>query len=118
MAGAEANAHITSTELRRRGHQVGILHGPSTGKNEEGWRATFPQSYSLGTGDVSTTTREALRSFDPELVYVHKMADLAVIRVLARLSILGRLLRNILEANLEFLRKRRGSEVGSGRFSV
>lgn len=82
LAGAEANAHITATELGRRGHQVGILHGPSTGKNEEGWRSTFPQSYALGTGDVATTAREALRSFDPEVVYVHKMADLAVIRVL------------------------------------
>lgn len=36
LAGAEANAHITATELGLRGHTMGILHGPRTGKNEAG----------------------------------------------------------------------------------
>ena len=40
LAGAEANAHITATELGKRGHALGILHGPSTGKNEAGWNTT------------------------------------------------------------------------------
>ncbi len=83
LAGAEANAHITATELGRRGHQVGILHGPSTGKNEEGWRSTFPNAYPLGSRDTADAARDALKRFDPDAVYVHKMADLNVIQALA-----------------------------------
>lgn len=83
LAGAEANAHITATELGRRGHQVGILHGPSTGKNEEGWRTTFPRAFPLGSGDAANAARDALERFDPDAVYVHKMADLQVIQALA-----------------------------------
>ena len=41
LAGAEANAHITATELAERGHTIGILHGPGTGKSEAAWCATF-----------------------------------------------------------------------------
>ena len=79
LAGAEANAHITATELGQRGHTLGILHGPSTGRNEIGWNTTFPHRFALKDSDTATTTREALAAFDPDVVYVHKMADLAVI---------------------------------------
>lgn len=79
LAGAEANAHITATELGRRGHTLGILHGPSTGKNETGWNSTFPHRFALTDSDTAAATREALAAFDPDVIYVHKMADLAVI---------------------------------------
>jgi glycosyltransferase involved in cell wall biosynthesis len=83
LAGAEANAHITATELGRRGHTIGILHGPSTGKNVEGWNASFPHRFSLEQNAV-TVTETALSEFAPDAVYVHKMADLPVIEALVR----------------------------------
>lgn len=82
LAGAEANAHITATELGRRGHAVGILHGPSTGKNEAGWQATFPFRAALAGPDLAAVVRQALAEFKPDAVYVHKMADLTVIQAL------------------------------------
>jgi glycosyltransferase involved in cell wall biosynthesis len=82
LAGAEANAHITATELAARGHTTGILHGPSTGKNEAGWQATFPGRYALGPGDNAAVARHALADFKPDAVYVHKLADLSVIQAL------------------------------------
>ena len=82
LAGAEANAHITATELGRLGHTVGILHGPSTGKNETAWHTTFPARFALGGGDNSAVVRQALAEFQPEAVYVHKMAALSVIQAL------------------------------------
>jgi len=82
LAGAEANAHITATELGKRGHSLGILHGPSTGKNEAAWQTTFPFRAALGAGDNAATVKKALADFSPDAVYVHKMADLSVIQTL------------------------------------
>jgi len=82
LAGAEANAHITASELAQRGHALGLVHGPSTGKNGAAWESTFPARFPLGTGDNAPIVREALRSFRPDAVYVHKMADLSVIEAL------------------------------------
>ena len=82
LAGAEANAHITATELGKRGHTIGILHGPNTGKNEPAWQTTFPFRAALGAGDNSATVKKALADFSPDAVYVHKMADLSVIQTL------------------------------------
>ena len=82
LAGAEANAHITATELAGRGHTIGILHGPGTGKNEDGWRAVFNPRFALGPGDNAAVVRSALAAFGPDAVYVHKMADLSVISAL------------------------------------
>ncbi|MFN0078813.1 MAG: glycosyltransferase family 4 protein [Prosthecobacter sp.] len=81
LAGAEANAFITATELAGRGHHIGILHGPGTGKNEDGWSRTFVERFALN-GDAISRTREALAKFQPDVVYVHKMADLDVIQTL------------------------------------
>ncbi len=82
LAGAEANAHITATELGKRGHAIGILHGPSTGKNEAGWQATFPFRAALNPADNEAIVKKALADFSPDAVYVHKMADLSVIQTL------------------------------------
>ena len=82
LAGAEANAHITATELAGRGHTIGILHGPGTGKNEAGWTTTFNPRFALGSGDNAEVVRAALAAFRPDAVYVHKMADLTVIAAL------------------------------------
>lgn len=82
LAGAEANAHITATELGLMGHELGILHGPGTGKNEAAWVATFPNRFALQGKSSAEVVKTALQTFQPEVVYVHKMADLAVIQAL------------------------------------
>lgn len=82
LAGAEANAHITATELGKRGHSMGLLHGPSTGKGESAWQAAFAFRAPLGSGDNVGVVGNALLDFQPDAVYVHKMADLSVIEAL------------------------------------
>ncbi len=81
LAGAEANAFITAEQLGQRGHDIAILHGPGTGKNEDGWRQVFTRQFAL-EGDTAARTRAALAAFKPDAVYVHKMADLKVIQAL------------------------------------
>ena len=87
LAGAEANAHITATELKRRGHTVGIIHGPSTGKGEAAWQETFSKRFSLGERGYALRVKAALESFLPDLIYVHKMAELGVIEALVESKI-------------------------------
>jgi glycosyltransferase involved in cell wall biosynthesis len=82
LAGAEANAHITATELGRLGHHLAILHGPSTGRNEAAWNETFPQCFPLEGRDGAAAVRQALTEFSPDVVYVHKMPDLDVLSAL------------------------------------
>ena|SRR5436190_12964543 len=83
LGGAEANACITARELKTKGHTVGLLHGKPTGKGEASWREVFDSRYPLSeTQQSGQKTTNALAQFDPDLVYVHKMADLAVIEAL------------------------------------
>ncbi|MGZ4961450.1 MAG: glycosyltransferase family 4 protein [Limisphaerales bacterium] len=83
MAGAEANLYLTATEFKRRGHCVGIIHGRPTGKAESRWNETFAQKFALN-GNATLSVESALAEFEPDIVYVHKMADLAVIETLLR----------------------------------
>ena len=82
LAGAEANAFITGSELSARGHKVGILHGPGTGKQEDRWDQAFPFRYALQKSGNVAIVEQALNDFRPDAVYVHKMADLDVIQTL------------------------------------
>ena len=82
MAGAEVNAWSTAAELKQRGHSIGILHGPSTGKGETAWQEVFSERYPIGDNGTFKTTMVALQHFFPDAVYVHKMSDLEVIRAL------------------------------------
>lgn len=82
MAGAEVNAYVTATELSRRGHILGILHGSATGKSEELWRAIFPARFAVSDGMGSKAVLAAIDEFQPDAIYVHKMADLGVLDAL------------------------------------
>jgi glycosyltransferase involved in cell wall biosynthesis len=81
LGGAEANAFITARELKVKGHTVGLLHGPPTGRATEAWAGVF-ECHSLSGNDLAQQTQAALVEFEPDLVYVHKMADLSVIQTL------------------------------------
>lgn len=84
MAGAEVNLHLTANELKTRGHSLAILHGPGTGKSEITWNETFAERFALDSKSNDQITRIAIQEFQPEAIYVHKMADVAVLAVLAR----------------------------------
>jgi glycosyltransferase involved in cell wall biosynthesis len=77
LGGAEANALITARELKAKGHTVALLHGPGTGTGEEAWRNVFEERFSL---EHRTASDEALREFRPDVVYVHKLAEIPVLQ--------------------------------------
>jgi glycosyltransferase involved in cell wall biosynthesis len=79
LGGAEANALITARELKAKGHTIGLLHGTPTGKGEQNWTAVFESRYPLNDASV---VRDAIRDFRPDIIYVHKMAEIAVIEAL------------------------------------
>jgi glycosyltransferase involved in cell wall biosynthesis len=82
MAGAEINLQLSATELKSRGHTVGLLHGPPTGKGERAWADLFPERFPLAEGNNSTATQNALESFQPDAIYIHKMSDGGVLKAL------------------------------------
>jgi len=79
FGGAEANILATATGLRARGHTVGILHGPPTGKGEAAWLNTFHYRLHFQSESTSTNWRTACESFQPEVIYVHKVADMELL---------------------------------------
>ncbi|HOP97360.1 MAG TPA: glycosyltransferase family 4 protein [Verrucomicrobiota bacterium] len=81
MGGAEVNIQLTARELRERGHSIALAHGPGTGRGEPAWRKLFPITFPLDSG--ANALAQALHEFEPESIYVHKLADLAVIGALA-----------------------------------
>src|SRR5512138_1468590 len=81
LAGAEVNLFLTADELRKRGHTLAIAHGPGTGRAENSWRELFPDRFSLD-GDSRSASRAAIEAFQPDAVYVHKMADRDVLETL------------------------------------
>ena len=82
LAGAEANAQITAAELGSRGHEMAILHGASTGRNEALWRETFPRRFALDGEHGPSAVRTVLGEFSPDVIYTHKMPDLGVLEAL------------------------------------
>src|SRR5436309_963766 len=82
FGGAEANVLATATELKERGHAVGILHGPHTGKGEAAWLNTFQHRFPCGRGDKSGTELAVCERFQPDVIYIHKMSDLEVLEQL------------------------------------
>ncbi len=69
LGGAEANVFITATEMKKRGHRVGLFTSRPTGKNEEAWRALFGSDiFWLGRDSFP----EICNQFSPTVTYVHK----------------------------------------------
>jgi glycosyltransferase involved in cell wall biosynthesis len=81
--GAEANISLTANELKRRGHAVGLIHGPHRGKNEGEWNDLFSARYPMGHKPDRATVQAALWDFQPEIIYLHKMSELEVLQGLA-----------------------------------
>lgn len=82
LGGAEANLLATARALQKRGHAVSLLHGAPTGKGEAGWRETFQHRIPLAPNRGAGSARAALEAFQPDIVYLHKMADLDLLEAL------------------------------------
>ena len=83
FGGAEANVLLTATELKRRGHAVAILHGANTGKDEQTWTDAFDDRYPLPRARQADILRLALADFRPNVIFLHKLAELDVLGALA-----------------------------------
>lgn len=79
FAGAEANILAVANGLKQHRHAVAILHGQPTGKKETAWRETFKLCFPL---KWANSIAEALTTFEPDIIYVHKLADVEVIKAL------------------------------------
>lgn len=82
LGGAETNALITANELGKRGHEIALLHGPSTGKGEAQWFENFQPRFPLDSRRSAESAQAALNDFGPDVVYVHKMPDLPTLQTL------------------------------------
>jgi glycosyltransferase involved in cell wall biosynthesis len=80
LGGAEANVLVTAEELRRRGHTVALAHGGGTERGEAEWQETFAERFALGP---ATALDDVLARFSPDVVFLHKSSDPAVLRSLS-----------------------------------
>jgi glycosyltransferase involved in cell wall biosynthesis len=80
--GAEVNLLASARELKHRGHEVGLAHGASTGREEPVWTQTFEERYDLGSGERGALDA-ALKEFEPDVVYAHKVSAMGVVEGLA-----------------------------------
>jgi glycosyltransferase involved in cell wall biosynthesis len=79
LGGAEANVLITATEMRKRGHTVGLWTQRPTGRGEEGWTKTFGDNvWYLEHDDLASVQAQ----FSPDVVYVHKWDHLPTLATL------------------------------------
>lgn len=82
LGGAEANVLLTARELKERGHALGLLHGPGTGRGEADWHEVFSLRLPLEAGRAAACVDAGIREFQPELIYAHNLADLDVLEAL------------------------------------
>jgi glycosyltransferase involved in cell wall biosynthesis len=86
LGGAEANVLATAGELRQRGHTVALAHGRGTSHGETEWRTTFAPCFPLAADSsaqvTSATVARALAEFQPDVVFLHKFSDPAVLTAL------------------------------------
>lgn len=85
LGGAEANVLLTATELKRRGHTLGLLHGPGTGREEAAWRGVFADRIAFDSRNTpgGWNPAAAVREFQPDVIFLHKLSDLRLLEVLA-----------------------------------
>lgn len=85
FGGAEANVLLTATELRDRGYEIALAHESTTGLSEAQWTAVFAERFPL-RARTSVSAGEALkaavRTFQPDVIFVHKTADEGVLAAL------------------------------------
>ena len=81
LGGAEANILVTADELRQRGHAVALAYGEGGGHDDPSWRNVFEERFLLEEKTARLDMQNALEGFSPDVVFVHKMADPEVLKV-------------------------------------
>jgi glycosyltransferase involved in cell wall biosynthesis len=82
FGGAEANVLVTAAELTRRGHSIALAHGGGSNRGESHWHEVFPDRFPLDPAAGAAGLARALAQFLPEVVYLHKASDPALLRTL------------------------------------
>lgn len=82
LGGAEANVLVTADEFRRRGHSVGLAHGRGTNHGEAEWQEVFAERFAVAEAAGGATVAQALAQFEPDVVFLHKFSDPAVLAAL------------------------------------
>lgn len=80
LGGAEANILVTAEELRRRGHSVGLMHGMGANRGDSGWHEVFQSRFPATETDGAAVLGRALAQFQPDVVFLHKLSDAAVLQ--------------------------------------
>jgi len=87
FAGAEANILITATELRARGHELGLAYATTTGKGEQKWKDVFSDCFPIAEFQAAETTAAILKEFQPDLIYLHTFPEVEAVEALVASSI-------------------------------
>lgn len=82
FGGAEANIRITASELKERGHQVGLLYQEGSGRGEELWGELFPERFLMPHHAKQAATAAVLEDFSPDVIYLHNCDELALVEAL------------------------------------
>lgn len=82
FGGAEGNVQQTAIEMKSRGHTVGLMHGSEEARTEAALENCFSRCFTLNQANKQDRIQMALQEFGPDLLYVHKMADLEVLQSL------------------------------------
>jgi len=82
LGGAETSILATAGELAACGHEVALLHGAGTGKQEGAWRIAFGTCVPYLGAEGADGLGAALREFNPDVIFLHKMADLSMVAAL------------------------------------
>ena len=80
LGGAEANVRHVASGLSERGHQVSFLHGEATGSGEERFLDLFAKRFDWAESGAGAV--EAAIADNPDVIYVHKLSNLTVLRKL------------------------------------
>ena len=84
LGGAEVNILATAEAFLNHGHEIGLLHGAGTGKEEGSWLQTFPTRFHYDTASSGRAALSlALRQFKPNVIFLHKLADPVLLAALA-----------------------------------
>src|SRR5262249_13710211 len=74
-----ANVLLTATELKRRGHTVGLLHGTNPGRPDSAWEEAFDNRYPVVSALPTAILRFAVGDFHPDVIFLHNLADMEVL---------------------------------------
>lgn len=81
LGGAEANVRHVAAGLKQRDCEVALLYGAETGSGGARFREIFPDRFQWPASESAVGVAEA-RHWDPDVVYVHKLANLDVLQAL------------------------------------